>query len=82
MPPSSSVQASNGDSSSAATSTVRRKGAPASNPKMEEFLRNWRQDALNKHQHDAAIFVGDKLLALTGIFRLSISSLVTVLTVH
>ncbi|KAI5792814.1 hypothetical protein FPQ18DRAFT_258865 [Pyronema domesticum] len=33
---------------------------------MEEFLRNWRQDALNKHQHDAAIFVGDKLLALTG----------------
>jgi anaphase-promoting complex subunit 6 len=36
---------------------------------MEEFLRNWRQDALNKHQHDAAIFVGDKLLALTGILN-------------
>lgn len=49
--------------------TSRRKGAPASNPKMEEFLRNWRQDALNKHQHDAAIFVGDKLLALTGILN-------------
>jgi len=33
---------------------------------MEEFLKNWRQDALNKHQYDAAIFIGDKLLALTG----------------
>ncbi|EGP85285.1 unnamed protein product [Zymoseptoria tritici ST99CH_3D7] len=32
---------------------------------MESYLRNWRQDALNKHQYDAAIFVGDKLLALT-----------------
>lgn len=34
---------------------------------MESYLRNWRQDALNKHQYDAAIFVGDKLLALTGM---------------
>ncbi|RPB12559.1 TPR-like protein [Morchella conica CCBAS932] len=33
---------------------------------MEEFLKSWRQDALNKHQYDAAIFIGDKLLALTG----------------
>ncbi|KAF1991130.1 TPR-like protein [Aulographum hederae CBS 113979] len=32
---------------------------------MEKFLREWRQDALNKHQHDTAIFVGDKVLALT-----------------
>ncbi|CCU79040.1 anaphase-promoting complex subunit cut9 [Blumeria hordei DH14] len=32
---------------------------------MEKFLRDWRQDALNKHQYDSAIFVGDKLLALT-----------------
>ncbi|CZS94138.1 related to anaphase control protein cut9 [Rhynchosporium agropyri] len=32
---------------------------------MEKFLREWRQDALNKHQHDSAIFIGDKLLALT-----------------
>ncbi|USW51817.1 Putative tetratricopeptide-like helical domain superfamily [Septoria linicola] len=32
---------------------------------MEAFLRNWRQDALNRHQYDSAIFVGDKLLALT-----------------
>jgi anaphase-promoting complex subunit 6 len=33
---------------------------------MEQFLRDWRKDALNKNQHEAAIFVGDKLLALTS----------------
>ncbi|KAI9763774.1 MAG: anaphase promoting complex subunit cdc16 [Geoglossum simile] len=33
---------------------------------MEKFLRDWRQDALNKHQYDSAIFIGDKLLALTN----------------
>lgn len=33
---------------------------------MEKFLRDWRQDALNKAQYEAAIFVGDKLLALTS----------------
>lgn len=33
---------------------------------MENFLRNWRQDALNKHQYESAIFIGDKLLALTS----------------
>lgn len=43
-----------------------RKHASASTPRMEEFLKSWRQDALNKHQYDAAIFIGDKLLALTG----------------
>ncbi|KAG6027711.1 hypothetical protein E4U40_001371 [Claviceps sp. LM458 group G5] len=32
---------------------------------MERFLREWRQDALNKAQYDSAIFIGDKLLALT-----------------
>ncbi|RFU29573.1 hypothetical protein B7463_g6791, partial [Scytalidium lignicola] len=32
---------------------------------MEKFLRDWRQDALNKHQYESAIFIGDKLLALT-----------------
>ncbi len=32
---------------------------------MESFLREWRQDALNKHQFDSAIFIGDKLLAIT-----------------
>ncbi|KAH6666805.1 cell division cycle protein-like protein [Halenospora varia] len=32
---------------------------------MEKFLKDWRQDALNKHQYDSAIFIGDKLLALT-----------------
>jgi hypothetical protein len=34
---------------------------------MEQYLREWRQDALNKAQYDAAIFIGDKLLALTGM---------------
>lgn len=33
---------------------------------MEKFLRDWRQDALNKGQYDSAVFVGDKLLALTS----------------
>ncbi|KAK4501402.1 hypothetical protein PRZ48_007211 [Zasmidium cellare] len=33
---------------------------------METFLRNWRQNALDRHQYDSAIFVGDKLLALTN----------------
>jgi hypothetical protein len=36
---------------------------------MEQFLREWRKDALNKNQHDAAIFIGDKLLALTSEFN-------------
>lgn len=39
---------------------------PSSKPNMEKFLRNWRQSALNKAQFDAAIFVGDKMLALTS----------------
>jgi hypothetical protein len=33
---------------------------------MDKYLRNWRQDALNKGQHDAAIYIGDKVLALTS----------------
>lgn len=33
---------------------------------MEKFLREWRQDAVNKHQYETAIFVADKLLALTS----------------
>ncbi|KZF20184.1 cell division cycle protein-like protein [Xylona heveae TC161] len=33
---------------------------------MERFLREWRQDALNKHQYESAVFIGDKLLALTN----------------
>ena len=33
---------------------------------MEKFLREWRQDALNKAQYESAIFVGDKLLAMTS----------------
>ncbi|PWY80430.1 cell division cycle [Aspergillus sclerotioniger CBS 115572] len=33
---------------------------------MEEFLRFWRQEALNRGQNDAAIYVGDKVFALTN----------------
>ena len=36
---------------------------------MEKFLREWRQDALNKAQYESAIFIGDKLLALTSQCR-------------
>lgn len=34
---------------------------------MENYLREWRQEALNRCQYDTAIFVADKLLALTGM---------------
>jgi anaphase-promoting complex subunit 6 len=34
---------------------------------MDKYLRRWRQEALNKGQHDAAIYVGDKVLALTSM---------------
>ncbi|KAK3073792.1 anaphase-promoting complex subunit Cut9 [Teratosphaeriaceae sp. CCFEE 6253] len=33
---------------------------------MENFLRQWRTDAIQKGQHDTAAYVGDKLLALTN----------------
>ncbi|KAF2023572.1 TPR-like protein [Setomelanomma holmii] len=33
---------------------------------MEKYLREWRQEALNRHQYDTAIFVADKLYALTN----------------
>lgn len=38
---------------------------------MEKFLRDWRQDALNKHQYESAIFIGDKLLAISSSPALS-----------
>lgn len=38
----------------------------AGNTMMEGFLRNWRQTAFNAGQFQTAIFVGDKLLALTS----------------
>ena len=34
---------------------------------MEKLLKEWRQDAMHKHQYESAIYIGDKLLALTGI---------------
>ncbi|MCJ1245620.1 anaphase promoting complex subunit cdc16 [Trapelia coarctata] len=33
---------------------------------MEKLLKEWRQDAINKHQYESAIYIGDKLLALTN----------------
>ncbi|KAJ5104400.1 Tetratricopeptide-like helical [Penicillium alfredii] len=33
---------------------------------MEKYLRSWRQDALNRGQHDSAIYIGDKVLALSN----------------
>ncbi|KAK8187306.1 hypothetical protein HDK77DRAFT_378166 [Phyllosticta capitalensis] len=33
---------------------------------MDRFLREWRQDALTKHQYESAIFIGDKLLAISN----------------
>ncbi|KAF2993080.1 anaphase promoting complex subunit cdc16 [Curvularia kusanoi] len=33
---------------------------------MEARLREWRQEAVNKHQYETAICVADKLLAITG----------------
>lgn len=33
---------------------------------METFLRAWRKDALDKGQHESAVFIGDKVLALTS----------------
>jgi hypothetical protein len=33
---------------------------------MEKLLRDWRQDAINKHQYESAVYIGDKLLALTS----------------
>ncbi|KAF2768740.1 TPR-like protein [Teratosphaeria nubilosa] len=36
---------------------------------MEGYLRRWRQDSLERRQYDAAICVGDKLLALTNSDR-------------
>lgn len=35
---------------------------------MEKYLRSWRQDALNRGQHDSAIYIGDKVLALTSMY--------------
>lgn len=33
---------------------------------MEQFLREWRGNAMDKHQWETAIFLADKLLALTS----------------
>lgn len=33
---------------------------------MQQLLRDWRQDAMHKHQYESAIYIGDKLLAITN----------------
>ena len=37
-------------------------------PTMEKLLKDWRQDAMNKHQYESAIYIADKLLALTSMY--------------
>lgn len=37
---------------------------------MEKLLKEWRAEAMHKHQFESAIYIGDKLLALTGKFLL------------
>ena len=34
--------------------------------KMQQLLKDWRQDAMHKHQYESAIYIGDKLLAITS----------------
>jgi len=34
---------------------------------MEAYLRQWMNTALSRHQYETAIFVGDKLLALSSM---------------
>ena len=48
---------------------------------MEKFLRSWRQDALNRGQHDAAIYIGDKVLALTSKIQHT-KRLITICDLH
>lgn len=38
---------------------------------MENLLKDWRQDAMNKHQYESAIYIADKLLALTSMYEFS-----------
>ena len=33
---------------------------------MQQLLKDWRQDAMHKHQYESAIYIGDKLLAITS----------------
>ena len=40
---------------------------------MEKLLKDWRQDAMNKHQYESAIYIGDKLLALTSRYKLCLA---------
>lgn len=33
---------------------------------MQQLLKDWRGDAVHKHQYESAIYIGDKLLAITS----------------
>lgn len=41
---------------------------------MQQLLKEWRQDAMHKHQYESAIYIGDKLLAITSMFLSAIST--------
>lgn len=34
--------------------------------KLQQDLKEWGKDAQARHQYDTAIYIGDKLLAITG----------------
>ena len=40
---------------------------------MDQFLREWRKSAVDKHQWETAIFIADKLFALTSKYTLFLS---------
>jgi hypothetical protein len=42
---------------------------------MEAYLRQWQQHCLDRQQWDAAMYVGDKLLALTS--KMAVDSVMT-----
>jgi anaphase-promoting complex subunit 6 len=45
--------------------------------KLQQDLREWGRDALKRHQYDTAIYIGDKLLAITGASRTGTGSHIT-----
>lgn len=47
---------------------------------MDKYLRDWREDAVRKNQHETAIFVGDKVLALTSTLTVRIYTRAYLLT--
>lgn len=42
---------------------------------MERYLRSWRQDTYNRGQHESALYIGDKVLALTSKLSVGLSDI-------